>query len=111
MLMGGSVQSCSNRSSDAVVDKPKPAELPARRWIEEISIARAGMSGRRRMGTAAQHHLADHELAIVLADRPDWSAIAGIGRIGAARPLPHEPEGIVDQTLAGCDFPLTISCG
>ena len=74
-----------------VVHEPDSAELPARRRIEEIPIARARVPVRRRLRASAQHHLVNHELAVVFAERIRRRAIAGIGQIGAARPLPDMP--------------------
>ena len=52
-----------------VLRQPQPAELPARRRIEEVAVAHARMAFRRRQRAAAQHHLVDHELAVVFAER------------------------------------------
>src|SRR3954454_22350658 len=49
-----------------IIQKTQAAELPARRRIEEIAVAWAVVAERRRMRTAAQHHLVDHEFAVVL---------------------------------------------
>jgi hypothetical protein len=46
------------------------------------------MTGRRRRTSAAQHHLAGHELAVVFADRAGRFAIARVGDVGTRRPLP-----------------------
>ena len=57
------------------------AELPARLGREKVAVARADVAARRRAGTAAQHVLARHELAVVLADR----AFGGRGSRGRGR--------------------------
>src|SRR5476651_1139068 len=98
MLMASSFR----RNSHAICE-PQARELPARRWIEEIAIARARMPNGRRKRRAAQHHLIDHELAVVLAERAFRRAIARIGRRGAARPLPHRAVGVVEQTKSRGD--------
>src|SRR5579863_7503723 len=46
------------------------------------------MAGRRRAGASAQHHLIDHELPIVFADRAGGGTEARIGEIGAGAPFP-----------------------
>ena len=66
------------------------------------------MAGRRRVRGAAQHHLVDHELAVVFAERAVGGAIARIGRIGAARPLPHDAEGVVDQPVRAPRLPIRL---
>src|SRR6266850_211896 len=48
-----------------VLSEPDARELPARGRRKEVAIARADVSRRRRRGTAAQHQLAAHELAVV----------------------------------------------
>src|ERR1700737_3995607 len=47
-----------------IVHEPKPAELPARVWIEKIPIARTRMAGRRGVRASAQDHLIDHEFSV-----------------------------------------------
>src|SRR5215469_6604016 len=59
--------------------EPQPAELPPRRWIEEIAITHAFMALRCRQRRAAQHHLAHHELSVVFAKRAFGGAVAWIG--------------------------------
>src|SRR5262249_37947103 len=69
----------------AVVDQPQAAELPARRRVEEIAVTRARVAIRGRERGAAQHHLVDHELAVILAERTRGRAESRIGRIRTAR--------------------------
>src|SRR5262249_19561353 len=92
--------------SARVVREPQPAELPACRRIEEVAVAWARMALGRRVRAAAQHHLIDHELAVVLAERTGRRAESRIGRIGTARPLPDDPEGIVDEPETRGHLPL-----
>ena len=53
------------------------------------------MSAGCRAGTTAQHVLVAHEFAVVLAQRAGSSAVAGIGRVGAAGPFPNVAEDLV----------------
>src|SRR5690348_16932798 len=71
---------------------PHAAELPARRQIKKIAIARAYVSGRSRARTAAQYPLPTHELAVVLAERTGGGPVARITHVGAGRPFPHVAE-------------------
>src|SRR5689334_15194624 len=63
-------------------------ELPALVGIEEVAIGGARVPIRCDAGRAAQHMLADHELAIVLAQGALRRPVARIRRVGALRPLP-----------------------
>src|SRR5262245_24338892 len=49
--------------------EPEAAEHPAAGGWEEVAIRGAGVARRRDARAAAQHHLAAHELAVVLTDR------------------------------------------
>src|SRR5215471_3370732 len=89
-----------------VLNEPQPAKLPARVRIKEIAIACARMPGRGGVRAAAQYHLADHELAVVLPERALRCAVARIGQIGAAGPLPDHAEGIVEEI--GARLPLRL---
>ena len=79
------------------------------RRIKEIAVAHALVPLRRRQRRAAQHHLADHELAVVFAERPFGRAVAWIGQIGAARPLPSDAEGVGDHACASRDLPFGLA--
>ena len=70
-------------------------ELPAFFRLKEIAIGAADMSAGCRTGTAAQDVLIAHEFAVVLAKRAGSSAVAGIGRVGAARPFPNVAEHLL----------------
>src|SRR5512147_588688 len=59
--------------------QPQSAELPARRRIEEVSVAHALMAFGRCQRGATEHHLADHEFAVVFAECAFGRAIARIG--------------------------------
>ena len=72
--------------------QPDAAELPARVGVEEVAVARADVIRGRRARSAAQHDLVAHELAVVLAERARRRRITGVGRVGAARPLPDVSE-------------------
>src|SRR5207237_5083597 len=70
-------------------------ELPALFRLKEIAIRAANMSTRRRAGTAAQDVLVAHEFAVIFAERARCGVIAGIRRVGAARPFPYVAEHLV----------------
>src|SRR5712671_1168860 len=75
-------------------------------WIKEVAIGDTAMpvwSCKRR---AAQHQLVDHELAVVFAERALNGTVARIGGVGAAGPLPHDPERVVEMAGSRSDFPL-----
>src|SRR5258708_24100954 len=77
--------------------------------IKEVAITDTAEPGGSCKRGAAQHQLIDHELAVVLAERALDRPIAGGGRIGAAGPLPHDPERIVEVAGAGGDLPLHLA--
>src|SRR5215470_11268996 len=84
------------RRSGRKIGEPQAAELPARGGRKKVAIARPGMPGGSGERRAAQHHLVHHEFAVVLAERAGHRAVAGIGRIGATRPLPDDAEGVLE---------------
>src|SRR3984893_13228090 len=75
-------------------------------WIKEVAIGNTAMSARSCKGRAAQHQLIDHELAVVFAERALDGAVAGIGGVGAAGPLPHDSESVVEMAGSRGDLPL-----
>src|ERR1700694_1915384 len=75
-------------------------------WIKEVAIGSTAMSARGCKGRAAQHQLIDHELAVVFTERALDGAVAGIGRVGAAGPLPHDSESVVEMAGSRGDLPL-----
>src|SRR3974390_2335070 len=75
-------------------------------WIEEVAIGDTAVSGRGCKRGAAQHQLVDHELAVVFAERALDCPVAGVGRIGAAGPLPDDAEGIIELAASRRHFPL-----
>src|SRR6185503_14473825 len=75
-----------------VANEPDAAELPARLRTEEVAIGLSEVRTRSRAGSAAQHELVAHELAVVLAERAGGTRVAGIGRVRARRPLPDFAE-------------------
>src|SRR5258708_8282149 len=77
--------------------------------IKEVAITDTAVPGGSCKRGAAQHQLIDHELAVVLAERALDRPIAGVGRIRAAGPLPHDPERIVEVAGAGGDLPLHLA--
>src|ERR1700730_2219772 len=76
--------------------------------IKEVAVRDTAMSGGSCKRGAAQHQLIDHELAVVFAERALDRPIAGIGGIGASRPLPDDPEGVVEMAGASGDFPFHL---
>src|SRR6516162_6527346 len=89
-----------------VVGEAQPRELPAMMGIEEVAIGDPAVSGRRCQRRTAQHELVDHELAVIFAERAFDRAIARVGRVGAARPLPDDPESVVESAGASRNFPF-----
>src|SRR5450631_3915926 len=74
--------------------------------IKEVAIGTAAVSpGCCKRGTA-QHQLIDHELSVVLAECALDGAVAGIGGVGAAGPLPNQPESVVEMAGPGSYFPF-----
>ena len=67
------------------------------------------MTGRRRQRRAAQHHLIDHELAIVFAERAGLGLITGIRRIGAARSIATPAEGFVERAVPRRHLPFRFA--
>src|SRR5260370_38416831 len=78
-------------------------------WIKEVAIANTAMSARSCKRRAAQHQLIDHELAIVFAERALDGAVAWVGGVGAAGPLPHDYESVVEMAGSRRDFPLHLA--
>src|SRR6476661_581478 len=74
--------------------------------IEEVPVGDAAMSFRGCKRGTAQHQLVDHELAVVFAERALDRPVAGIGGVGAARPLPYDPEGVVEMAGPRGHLPL-----
>src|SRR6185312_1614492 len=94
-------------SPSCVLRQADTAELPTGMRWEEIAIAGAAMARRRGDGAAAQHHLADHELAIIFRRHAVEGPEAGVGVIGRARPFPYfsgVEEGAMAE-LVGARFP------
>src|SRR5260370_2036744 len=75
-------------------------------WIKEVAIGKTAMPVWGCKRRAAQHQLVDHELAVVFAERALNGTVAGIGGVGAAGPLPHDPERVVEMAGSPSDFPL-----
>src|ERR1700688_24187 len=72
-----------------ILRQAETAELPPRGGAEEIAIRHALMPRWRGAGSAAQHHLVNHEFAVVLTERTRRRPIMRIGQVGASGPLPH----------------------
>src|SRR6202166_4236630 len=75
-------------------------------WIKEVAIGNTAMPVWSCKRGAAQHQLVDHELAVIFAERALDGAVAGIGGVGAAGPLPHNSERVVEMAGTSCDFPF-----
>src|SRR5450759_1136924 len=86
------------KKSGGVVGEAQSRELPAMMGIKEVSIGDTAVPARGCKRGTAQHQLVDHELAVVLAERALDGPVAGIGGVGAAGPLPHDPEGCLLYT-------------
>src|ERR1700682_2350328 len=74
--------------------------------IKEVTIGNTAVSFRGCKRRAAQHQLVDHELAVIFAERALNGPVAGIGGVGAAGPLPYDPERVVEMAGARGDLPL-----
>src|SRR5204863_8241445 len=83
--------SCLPREADAGDLKPGVG-------VPEVAIARAHVARGREAGTAAQHALVDHELAVVLAERAVGRAVARVRLVRRARPLPRVAEELRVRT-------------
>ena len=76
-----------------------PGKLPAFFRLKAIAVGRPDVTARGGAGTAAQNVLIAHELAVVFAQRAWGCAIAGIWRIGAARPFPDIAKHLVKMSI------------
>src|SRR5664280_1339983 len=74
-------------SSD-VSSQPQTGEGPAGGRGEEVAIGGPGVTRGCHTRSSPQHVLVDHELAVVLADRPGSSLEPGVGAVGRRGPLP-----------------------
>src|ERR1700677_1761319 len=96
LLMGsvflGSFGAWAFGGRSGVAGQPQAAEGPSGRRWEEVPVGGAEVVGGRHAGAAAQHVLVDHELAVVLADRPGGRLEARVGTVGGGRPLPDVAE-------------------
>ena len=87
--------------SGGVAGEPDPGEHPAGVRGEEIAVGAPGVPRWGRPAAPAQDLLVDHELAVVLADRPGGGRKAGIGGVGAGGPLPDRSvETLLDRSPA-----------
>src|ERR1700730_16929697 len=92
--------------SGGVVGEAQSRKLPAMMRIKEIAIGHTAVPARSCQRRAAQHQLIDHELAVVFAERALDGAVAGIGGVGAAGPLPHDSESVVEMAGSRGALPL-----
>src|SRR5712664_3278682 len=77
-------------------------------WIKEVAVGKTAMPVWGCKRRAAQHQLVDHELAVVFAERSLNGTVAGIGGVGAAGPLPHDPECVVEMAGTRGGLPLHL---
>src|SRR3954469_8357214 len=70
------------------------AEHPTAAGRKEVPVGRAYVRRGRDARATAQHHLAAHELAVVLTDRAGRGLEARVGQVRARGPLPHVAEGL-----------------
>src|SRR6476659_81220 len=92
--------------SGVVVGKAQSGKLPAMMRIKEVAIGDTAVAFRSCKGRATQHQLVDHELAVIFAERALDGPVARVGGIGAAGPLPNDPEGVVEMAGSCGDLPL-----
>src|SRR5580658_7623430 len=64
--------------------------------MKEITIRGPDMARRSDTGASPKDHLARHELAVVLTERPRWRSVAWVGGVGTCCPLPTVSEKLVD---------------
>src|SRR5215469_7761755 len=83
----------------AVIGEPDPGKLPACLRGKKVSVAGADVRLRRGAGTAAQHHLAAHEFAVVFAQSSGRGLETGIGKVGAGGPFPDVAKNL-EQTIS-----------
>src|SRR5882757_10119689 len=93
----------------SITGQTQPREHPALFRPVEVAVARPRMSCGGDAGPAAEDHLADHELAVVLPQRAARGAIARVGAVGALRPLPGHAVHLLEQILADGKFPFRLA--
>jgi len=79
--------------------------------VEEVAVGRPRVAWAGEGGAATQHHLIDHELAVVLAHRTGDRREAGVGGVGAGCPLPNSVVKLAQLRLTvglGCDRGLPL---
>src|SRR3954471_24761055 len=76
--------------------------------IKEVAIGDTAVAIRSCKRGAAQHELVHHELAVVFAECALDRPVAGIGGVGAAGPLPHDSERVVEMPGARGYFPFNL---
>src|SRR5690606_1359612 len=75
--------------SCCVLSETNAGQLPALFGLEEVAIAGSNVGARGERRPSSQHHLATHELPVVLRKRALGAAEAWIGCVRAGGPLPH----------------------
>src|SRR5215831_3450168 len=79
-------------SSFWVACESDSGKLPAFFRLKEIAVRVPDVITGGGAGTTAQDVLVAHEFAVVLAERSGSGAVAGVRRVGAARPFPNVAE-------------------
>src|ERR1700687_2959943 len=74
--------------------------------IKEVAIGNTAVAFRSCKRRAAQHQLVHHEFTVVFAKRALDRPVAGVGAVGAAGPLPDDPERVVEMAGSCRDLPL-----
>src|SRR5450631_351854 len=92
--------------SAGVVGEAQSRKLPAMMRIKEVAIVYTAVPFRSCKRRAAQHQLINHELAVIFPERALDRPVAGIGGVGAAGPLPDDPERVIELAGSSCDLPF-----
>src|ERR1700760_3559326 len=76
--------------------------------MEKVSVCGARMPRGRHHGATAQHHLIDHELPVILTDRPWCCPVAWIWAVSAFGKLPDITGHFGKLRITGSRFPLEL---
>ena len=90
---------------EMLISQSDPRKLPSQIRLEKVPIRFAAVSGRRNRRCSAEHHLVDHEFAVVFTYRTSRLLEARIGQVCAAGPFPSFPP----IEMAAGDFPFEFS--
>src|SRR5271166_4475174 len=95
-------------SLSGVACETNATELPALVGVKEVPVAAPGMIRRRGQRATAQHHLVDHELAVIFAHCTGDRTIPRIWAVGAACPLPDMRFQLIDAVVFARRLPLSL---